>query len=238
MLMDFANNYKGGGAYTSNAKAQEEGLTACTNLAHIIDSSHIHATSYPISVEEPGRYDPDQTAVLYVPGVCLLREGPKKNYHFREDPQQIDVVAVAARNHSGETQASPTLAPEEKEELRQKLIATGAAARAAGADTLILGALGTGVFKGSVPSLVEAYEELIPIWRTQFKRVIFAVPNDFGGKALSHAPEGTFNPFARMCSKFPAATPTPAGPASPPQHRLPQKREYLQAKHRQDQQYP
>jgi uncharacterized protein (TIGR02452 family) len=168
-LLNMASPKKPGGGVRNGEMAQEESLFRCSNLMESINPNY-----YPLAEDE-----------------CIVTEGTTFfkdfDYNDLETPIKCDVITMAAPNISsgggryGGHTAYIIL-------LRKKIRHMILTAMNTGADVLILGAWGCGVFKNNPKIVAEAFKEVLVNERMAdgFGKIVFAIINDHNSVGSNH----------------------------------------------------
>ncbi len=199
LVLNLANSNKCGGAYLDHAGTQEEELFRCTTLAAALDKTHGFQSRdfYPIHRDDHA----GRGGGVYNPQVTLFRMGGERDYEWLEEPAQIAVATFAAYEKPPldfRDKTNPRLTGEQLKWTKEKIRTILRMAYENSHDSLVLGALGCGVFGNPPQHIAELFMELIQKeYRFCFNKVVFAVMEDFS-QGLAHNPEGNFKPFARV----------------------------------------
>mmetsp|Transcript_105683 Transcript_105683/g.187938 ORF Transcript_105683/g.187938 Transcript_105683/m.187938 type:complete len:296 (-) Transcript_105683:317-1204(-) len=173
-VLNFASARRPGGGFLTGARAQEEELCRASAL-------------YPTLLQHPDFYHNPPKAfytdkMIYSPQVPVFRTRDG----LMKEPFYVDVVTAAAVNmtqvlHSEQNLVEPTM-------LRRmaKLLAL---CQEKGAETLVLGAWGTGVFGLDVRSVAQWFQ--MSLKSASIPEVMFAIPEEFKCGQFQAAFEGS-----------------------------------------------
>lgn len=164
-ILNMASRKRPGGGVAKGSRAQEESLFRCSNLGLSISNEH-----YPLKDDE----------LLYTTGATFF-----KDFYYNDTPDAYvcDVITCAAINLNGLDEV-----PSNYEELtRNKVAAIFDVALYNGADTLILGAWGCGVFKNDPAFIAQLFKEAAIARKKNFLKVIFAIINDHNSVANNYS---------------------------------------------------
>lgn len=172
-VLNMANAFGPGGGFTSGSMAQEEALCYRSTLYATLKKGF-----YPIRARE----------AIYSPSVVIFRENAKKGHAFLDlnQPGKLPVMAVvsiaADNNPPLNTKTTPhTYAKEEDRELmKERIRITLRVAAHNGHCSLVLGALGCGVFRNPNEDVVNCFFEVLHEQEFQgwFSNITFAVMGD------------------------------------------------------------
>lgn len=173
-VMNFASPTTPGGGGEYGARAQEESIAKCTYLLPAL--RQFEATYY-----QPNRRDPNSglfsSALIYSAEVRQVFDetGRELSDHF------VDVATVAAPNRS----AYPALTEAATgPDITLKISQTLRAFKQHGADHLILGAFGGGVFGNPLKQVAQIFRQqlLRPEFNGAFPVIVFAIYDPDGGR--------------------------------------------------------
>ncbi|MEN8236541.1 MAG: TIGR02452 family protein [Pseudomonadota bacterium] len=176
-----------GGAPSGHGNVQEEQMAYRSALYAALMEEY-RKNNQLSHAELPGQYFIPMQGGICVPGVAVFRNGVDKGYSFRE-PVYVDIFAVAAFRHLNRKFLAPNRAGKVDEDIFPELQNTGTywaymknkirsmfvAALVNGNDSLVLGALGTGVFENPVPKVVNLFAEVAREFDGYFQKIVFAV---------------------------------------------------------------
>ena len=180
-ILNFASSVSPGGGVLTGEQAQEESICRVSTLYFALSDPETAGKFYDyhwelIRAGKMNRRNRDD--IIYTPGVITIRDDANGEVMLEEkDWYEMDVVTCAApdlRQLGDATQFSP--AEEELRalhEIRWRRILSAAARHEA--DVLILGAFGCGVFANPPEVVVEAFNRILPEFRSYFETVVFAV---------------------------------------------------------------
>jgi len=168
IALNMANQFRPGGGFVHGRIAQEEALCFRTAL---------HSQLDPKEYEGPTGFG-DFTASLQL-NVPVLRKGIDNGFAFLkpEERWKINILSMAGYDRHKlpkEDQKRP-LSPEQYAGLHTKINAILMAAAHAGADVLVLGALGCGVFANPPEQVSTAFANVLHRFAGVFERVYFAI---------------------------------------------------------------
>jgi len=180
-ILNFASSVAPGGGVLTGEQAQEESICRVSTLYFALSDPETAGKFYDyhwelIRAGKMNRRNRDD--IIYTPGVVAIRDDANRETMMDEkDWYEMDVITCAApdlRQLGDPAQFSPTL-----EELRTLLEIRWrcilAAAARHGADVLILGAFGCGVFANPPELVAEAFNNVLPVFRSHFETIEFAV---------------------------------------------------------------
>mmetsp|Transcript_107946 Transcript_107946/g.335573 ORF Transcript_107946/g.335573 Transcript_107946/m.335573 type:complete len:240 (-) Transcript_107946:103-822(-) len=165
-VLNFASAKHPGGGWRTGAVAQEEALARASGLYPTLTR---HMGMYGSS--PPGLYS---DRMIYSPGVPVFRDDEGALLHR---PFTCDVISVAACNVRGLKGKAAAALEETMRRRTRKLVHL---AHAQGAQRLILGAWGTGVFGLDALDVADWFREALS--GVHFDEVVFAIPE--AGKLL------------------------------------------------------
>jgi hypothetical protein len=211
-MLNMANAHTPGGGWVEGCGAQEENLHRRSDLHLFLDDPH-RATW-----KDKGRrcYPIPTKGALYSPCVRFFRGSEAEGYPFLREVVEIDVVSTAAVANprtvrgtggrggggvggGGGHGSELRLAPDEAELLSAKICTVLAAARAHGANALVLSALGCGAFRNPPGHVAELFHRQLTsaAFAGAFQEVVFAIFDDHNAHH-AHNPEGNVVPFRRV----------------------------------------
>ena len=181
-VLNFASTYTPGGGVTRGASAQEECLCRISTLYPALTDARVFAAFYQkhrddIAAGRMGRENNDDC--IFTPGVTVLRADTMDCALLpREQWYQTDVITCAAPDLRYDPFAQKPFQPTaaELERLlarRTERIVSVAAAH--GADVLILGAFGCGVFCNPPETVAKVFAAACARYQNAFETVEFAV---------------------------------------------------------------
>jgi uncharacterized protein (TIGR02452 family) len=170
------------------SQAQEESLARSSGL-------------YPCLTQFAELYtynsQPTSTALysdhlIYSPGVPVLR---LDDGQWRPQPLLLDIITAPAVNAGALARNAPHLLPQLVPTMRQRLRLVLAAAARHGAEALVLGAWGCGVFANDPAQIAELCAEALaePAIRGRFRRIDFAIFDPKSPHAVLRAFEQKLN---------------------------------------------
>lgn len=155
LVLNMASDRCPGGGVVKGARAQEEELFRRSNYRNVMSRS-----MYPLKENE----------VIYSPVVTVFKD---TNYDVIK-PFNVSCIAVAALRH-----------PDKKDEkfiknydyqlTKTKIESIFKIAIEKGNDSLVLGALGCGVFNNPIVDVVSIFKDCVGKYRKYFKKIGFAV---------------------------------------------------------------
>lgn len=177
-VLNFANPYDPGGGVRGGVVAQEECLCRCSNLYNVLTAPALAESYYRAHRQEGGYLFSDR--VIYSPDIRILRSD---GYELLDRPFAVDVITCAAPYNVGRNEVTLLKAAYAS---RIRNILEVAIDR--GADTVVLGAFGCGVFRNPPERMAAAFGEILlqEAYFRFFERVIFAIP-DLGRSAQTLA---------------------------------------------------
>lgn len=184
LVLNFANAYHAGGGYESGAQAQEESIIYRTDYANFLK-----AADYPFTNSDYNNEDQAvECNVILSEGVSILRDrdlAPMQGHVI------ADFLAVALYDMHDENSIlqvieesinGAVLSPESNDYIQKiyrKLEMIFLVGALQGYDRLILGAIGTGVFRNNIQIVAAIFCELCAEYHGRFHRIDFALfPND------------------------------------------------------------
>lgn len=185
-VLNFASARNPGGGFLRGAKAQEEDLARCSTLYDCLKDQRQY---YDINRAQP--------SVLYTDHLIYSPDVPWFRTRSRDDPDGLYLAAVITSPAPNARQAQPRGIPAAAitEVLERRAGHVLHVAKEQGAQTLVLGAWGCGVF-GNDPTEVAG---IFKNWLTSepfhdaFETVVFAVYDRSKGKATFAAFREAFN---------------------------------------------
>ncbi len=178
-VLNFANAYSPGGGVTQGVMAQEECLCRSSSLYAALTLPYIIKNYYKANQKNTGDMGTD--AVIYSPGVVVFKTDDPVPENMT--PRfQVDVITCAAP-YLDPARARKYREDKLREVLEGRIRNILEAAAANGADYLVLGAFGCGVFNNP-PELVAGVFRALLLDRgygRYFKKTVFAVKADDEG---------------------------------------------------------
>jgi len=154
LILNMANHMEPGGGFLRGAAAQEEDLFRCTNLFRTLNPS-----LYPIEDNE----------VIYTPKAHILRDAKYNNI----EPLTVSFISVAGLRYpvltKGKLRKSDYVTMKNKIKMIYRIGQMGKH------DTLILGALGCGVFRNPPEDIAKIFCEVTRLYQGVFKKIIFPI---------------------------------------------------------------
>lgn len=180
-VLNFASATTPGGGVEKGASAQEECLCRVSNLFLCLSDKAVWEPFYQEHRNEKNNIHNDD--IIYTPDVRVIKDDSYADYS-EVDQFNVDVITCAAPNlrenlnnpFNVDTDAPTTIKPEELFRVHYKRatkIMQVAASK--GAEVLILGAFGCGVFRNDPAIVARAYKEALQNFRHAFKEVEFAI---------------------------------------------------------------
>lgn len=161
-VLNMANNIYPGGGVESGHPAQEENLFRRSNL-HL----HLNKKLYPINMKN------DRLQMIYSRHVMVFKENEAKNYDICK-PYYVDVMTVPGLYYPSLTD-SGELSSNDEIILANKLRISLLVAASEKCDTLVLGALGCGMW-GSPPGPVSrVFKTILAEFDGVFSAIVFAI---------------------------------------------------------------
>ena len=168
--LNMASYKRPGGGVENGARAQEECLFRCSNLFDVVSKDF-----YPL-----GDYE-----CLYTQRSLFFKD---KDY-VQIEPIQCDVITLAAINLNDKAKYDPVQNLYNYENLtREKIRLMLSVPQSWGAQYLILGAWGCGVFKNDPEKIAQYFKDAIigEGYGSLYKKIIFAVINDHNSVANNY----------------------------------------------------
>lgn len=185
-ILNFASSVNPGGGVEQGAQAQEESICRVSTLYFAL--SHPTAREFyarhweKIRAGEMNRKNTDD--LIYTPGVIALRDDGKGEVLLpRQDWYAMDVITCAAPDLRQMPFDRSCYTPEPAElraVLKNRWRRILGAAASGGAQVLILGAFGCGVFACPPALVAEAFGAVVEEYRRFFEIIEFAVPTPDG----------------------------------------------------------
>jgi uncharacterized protein (TIGR02452 family) len=206
-VLNLADAYHACGKYNSGANAQEESICRASTLSQTLYQYYNNSwaqkvgvplreqSAYPMHIRFGGIYSP----------VTVFRDNGSTGFALREEPFQTAIISVAALNfkeghkHNNlEYRAEDGGFTKEGDEImRDKIRTIYRIALLNGHDSLVLGAMGCGVFKLK-PELVSAlFKETLEEkeFKGKFHTIVFALMEGPAGKRKKVEEEGKLGSF-------------------------------------------
>ena len=168
--LNMASYKRPGGGVENGARAQEECLFRCSNLFDVVSKDF-----YPLRDHE----------CLYTQRAIFFKD---KDY-IQIAPVQCDVITLAAINLNDKAKYDPVQNLYNYENLtREKIRLMLSVPQSWGAQYLILGAWGCGVFKNDPEKIAQYFKDAIigEGYGSLYKKIIFAVINDHNSVANNY----------------------------------------------------
>ena len=180
-ILNFASSVSPGGGVLTGEQAQEESICRVSTLYFALSDPETAGRFYDRHWElirrgQMNRKNRDD--IVYTPGVVVVRDDANGEALMEEkDWYEVDVITCAAPDLRQLGDAAQ-FTPGEEELLRLhqnrwRCILSAAAKH--GADALILGAFGCGVFANPPELVVRAFNHILPEFRRCFETIEFAV---------------------------------------------------------------
>lgn len=184
-ILNFASAKKEGGGFINGASAQEESIARASTLYPSLMSNEGQRFYKLNRADNRGCYYTH--AMLYSPDVLVIRDDDAKAAKWHP-PVTVDVVTSPAVNAGvvlGKIKDSSRI-EKEREKINEVMVERMARIlfllEHKGADVIVLGSFGTGVFRNDVNAVANIWKQLIgPGGRfsRSFSRIVFAViPNE------------------------------------------------------------
>lgn len=179
-LLNFASAKKPGGGFLSGAQAQEESIARSSTLYPTLMTA-TGQKFYTLHNRDPkeGIYS---HAIIYSPGVLLIRDDGGS---WLDPPVEVDVLTSPAVNagvvkRSAKRKDSQAERDQEIESvMRERMARILHLFEVKGAQDLVLGSFGTGVFQNDVGMVARIWAELLlesgSRFEKSFENVVFAV---------------------------------------------------------------
>jgi uncharacterized protein (TIGR02452 family) len=168
--LNMASYKRPGGGVENGARAQEECLFRCSNLFDVVSKD-----LYPLRDHE----------CLYTQRALFFKD---KDY-YQITPIECDVITLAAINLNDKAKYDPVQNLYNYENLtREKIRLMLSVPQSWGAQYLILGAWGCGVFKNDPEKVAQYFKDAIigEGYGALYKKIIFAVINDHNSVANNY----------------------------------------------------
>lgn len=185
-VLNFANPSEPGGGVTRGAQAQEEYLCRASNLYNCLVSEHVseyYRVHQELEKSAGGHRQLATDALIYSPGVTVFRNDSGYIPGIRRPSRQvytnkwyeIDVITCGAPYFSSPAMVLPLGELEQIFRSRIRNILESAIEH--GAEALVLGAFGCGVFNNPPLLVAEAFWKELnqDRYRCAFKEIIFAI---------------------------------------------------------------
>lgn len=175
LILNLANERIPGGGWKWSAHGQEESLmlksTYCLNLC-----------PYDVNAARGWKYPLGPYGAVYAPDVVIHPGSPTASYH-------VSILAMPAvcnpvwkqteRTDEGKQSYLPEYAKEEELlRMREKIESIFTIAITRGHDSLILGALGCGVYHNPPSIVADIFREFTIKYQQYFRRIIYAILSD------------------------------------------------------------
>lgn len=195
-VLNMASRRNPGGGVTTGAGAQEETLFRRTNLFRSLYQFASYAEQYGIK-RSHRQYPLDRNfGGVYTPDAIYFRESEQKGYALLDNPVSLSFITVAGMNHPDLT-SDGMIADHHVEPIKNKIRTIFRIGLVHGHDSLVLGALGCGVFRNPPRHVARLFHEVIdePEFKNKYRCIVFAILDDHNAHQ-SHNPEGNYKPFA------------------------------------------
>lgn len=167
---NFASARRAGGGVENGSTAQEECICRCSTLYPCLRSDEPYKKFYRPHNSNRDYLNNDDC--IYTPDVTVFRKDDKKCSLLSKDEwYNVDVITCAAPNLRDNSLHVKMLRELHMKRLRRILDV----AKAHGADVVILGAFGCGVFKNPTDIVASAYREVLKEYKYAFETIEFAV---------------------------------------------------------------
>lgn len=180
-VLNFASATTPGGGVEKGASAQEECLCRVSNLFLCLSDKAVWEPFYQEHRNDKNNIHNDD--IIYTPDVRVIKDDCYADYP-EADQFNVDVITCAAPNLR-ENPNNPfnvdavnpvTIKPEELFRVHYKrAVKIMQVAASKGAEVLILGAFGCGVFRNDPAVVARAYKEALQNFKHAFKEVEFAI---------------------------------------------------------------
>lgn len=171
-ILNFADDLDAGGVVDNGNSAQEESLWRRTNLC----MTQLQ-TFYPLVAK------PFQEGI-YTPCATVFKDTEANNHADLENPWTAAFISVPGLKHP-RTNKQDLVCLEDMMLMRQKIELILQTAKHYGHDSLVLGALGCGVWRAPPRHIAEIFRSLLFTYNGVFKHITFACLTD--GPAASHS---------------------------------------------------
>lgn len=182
-LLNFASYKEPGGMFMQGSMAQEESLCHASVLYLVLASDRVMGMFYNKHGKMLNRalYHSD---LLYSPDVLFFLQSEKKGRRF-------DVITCAAPNKKTAQRYNGVSDGEVEQAMYHRIDSILYTAWKEGAEVLILGAFGCGVFGNDLSSVSSQFKELLSgKYRGCFRRAVFAVPDERSFLTMKEILEG------------------------------------------------
>lgn len=170
VVLNFASGKRAGGGYRNGKMAQEESLCYSSNLYYILRNEK-HFYDLNSKVTSNGFYQTYTDNALYAENVEFFRD---QILNFTT-PVYVDVISVPAINYYKQHSKYDGIVADLMKDRIDKILSTMASK---GAETIILGAYGCGVFGNDTKTIAGIFNDLIyDKYDGVFKKVVFAIPD-------------------------------------------------------------
>jgi uncharacterized protein (TIGR02452 family) len=168
LVLNFANNNNPGGGVRKGSKAQEEDLFRRSNYFQTLNHESVE---YPLDKK-----------VVYSPTVYIAKSN---DYKWNTHAVRVSCLAVAAIKNpeiylDGDEERFAEI--DDREYMKQAINTIFHVAIREEHDSLVLGALGCGAFRGPRHDIAKIFANALKVYRPFFKRIGFGVlvrnPND------------------------------------------------------------
>lgn len=180
-ILNFASSVSPGGGVTSGSQAQEESICRVSTLYFALSHPETAGKFYDrhwelIRAGEMNRRNTDD--IIYTPGVVVVRNDARdEELMDQKDWFCVDVITCAAPDLR-RTRDYTMFAPDREtllEVFKQRWSRILASAAGHGAEVVILGAFGCGVFDNPPDVVAKAFNSVAETFRGYFKTIEFAV---------------------------------------------------------------
>jgi len=200
-VLNMASRHNPGGGVVSGSGAQEENLCRRTTLHRSIFPFGEFREKYSL-LEPINHYPMDHTyGGIYTPKVWVLKDEESKKYHYLDTPFCISVITVAGVNNP-DIDENGKFTQQIAETIRCKIRTIVRLGLKNGNDSLVLGALGCGVFRNPPEQVAQLFKEVLneSEFKNKYSRIIFAIIDDHNAYQ-SHNPHGNYKPFKEIIEK-------------------------------------
>lgn len=187
-VLNMASLYHPGGGVLQGSGAQEEELCRRSTLAISLYQFSLPGGRYGDLADMVGvkrraeRYPMDNTCGgIYSPGITFFRGTQEEGYVLLEETFQAAVISVASLNynpkHGHNTLDNGNIPESDKPVLKEKIRTILRIGALKGHDSLVLGALGCGVFCTPPAQMARLFHEVLdePEFDGRFRKIIFAI---------------------------------------------------------------
>ena len=169
-VLNFASPTHPGGGVANGSSAQEESLCRISTLYRCLRTEETESLFYEPHKRIPGHlYDPD---IIYTPDVKVFRKDDDRMDILPKDGwYSVDVITCAAPNLN----RAPIDEREQYDAMRERAERILSVAAEKGAESLVLGAFGCGVFGNDPKIVAKAFRDALENCSGSFREIVFAI---------------------------------------------------------------